>query len=321
MSTIQRATSRGPAGLPGAGEGRTRGAVIVLAVSVLIGFLLTVFWSAPLVDRTIGDNIANNLLGHDAKATPVEGVLAGTFFAFVSGLAGTFTACNIAAFGAVAPLVGGRKSGVAGFRDTLRPLGWISVGQLAVSVVYGVIVALVGTRMPQFSTAATAPGTLSPRSIQSMVAFGVIGLAFVILGLVALGLLRDPMAPVTRRFPNAMLVLMGALIGGFLIGRPYPLFRIMFRDAAESGNVLYGAAAFALQSLGNTVVMALLFLLLTKGLRGRPQRWLAAVPGRAARVTGAALIVAGTFTILYWDLRVLSRIDLIWFPTVTWYTA
>ena len=43
---------------------------------------------------------------------------------------------------------------------------------------------------------------------------------------------------------------------GFLIGRPYPLFRIMFRSAAEQHNVLYGAAAFALQSVGNIVVMA-----------------------------------------------------------------
>jgi hypothetical protein len=70
------------------------------------GFLLTVVWSATFVDQTIGDNVANTLLGHDAKGTPIAGIAAGIAFAFVSGLGGTFTACNIAAFGAVAPLVG-----------------------------------------------------------------------------------------------------------------------------------------------------------------------------------------------------------------------
>jgi hypothetical protein len=72
---------------------------------VLAGFLLTVVWSAEFVDQTIGDNIANTMLGHDAKETPIAGIAAGIAFAFASGIAGTFTACNIAAFGAVAPLM------------------------------------------------------------------------------------------------------------------------------------------------------------------------------------------------------------------------
>ncbi|WP_410588491.1 hypothetical protein [Amycolatopsis sp. lyj-23] len=281
--------------------------------AILAGFVLTAIWSAPLVDSVIGDSVANNLLGYDAKATPISGVLAGTLFAFVSGLAGSFTACNIAAFGAVAPLVGdqtGRK------RSALKPLGWIAAGMLTVSIVYGVVVALVGTRMPQFSTAATTG--LSPRSIQSMVAFGVVGLVFLLLGLIALGIVGNPFAGFTRRHPAAPLVLMGALIGGFLIGRPYPLFRIMFRSAAEQHNVLYGAAAFALQSLGNIVVMAVLFLVLTYATGGRVQRWLAAKPARVAAVTGAALLVGGTFTLLYWDVRVLGRLGIIWFPMVNW---
>ena len=291
---------------------RTR--VIVLAV--LAGLALTALWSASFVDSVIGDNVANTILGHNAKATPIDGVVMGTIFAFVSGLAGSFTACNIAAFGAVAPLVGGEASGRRRFATTLKPLGWIAAGMLTVSIVYGVIVALVGTSMPQFSTAQTSG--LSARSLQSMIAFGVIAIGFLVLGLASLGVIGNPLGALTRRFPATPLVVLGALIGGFLIGRPYPLFRIMFRDAAASHNVLYGAAAFALQSLGNIVIMALLFLLLTHATGGRVQRWLAARPGRIATVTGAALIVAGTFTLLYWDVRTLGRLGLIWFPAVGW---
>ncbi|WP_216214013.1 hypothetical protein [Amycolatopsis aidingensis] len=289
----------------------------LLLLSLLAGFLLTVVWSAAFVDRVIGDSVANTLLGYDVKETPIPGMLTGTLFAFVSGLAGTFTACNIAAFGAVAPLVGREATGLRRLGQTLRPLGWISVGMLSVSAVYGVIVALVGTGMPQFSTAPHGGG-LSPRIIQAMVVFGIIGLAMLLLGLIALGVIRNPLARFTARHPQAPLVVIGALIGGFLIGRPFPLFRIMFRDAAESGNVLYGAGAFMLQSVGNIVVMSLLFLLLVHGTRGRLQRWMTAKPGRLAAVTAVGFLVAGAFTLLYWDLRLLGRLDLFWYPTIGW---
>lgn len=296
---------------------RRRGLVALLAV--LGGFLLTVVWSAEFVDQTIGDNVANTLLGHDAKETPVQGIAAGVLFAFVSGIAGTFTACNIAAFGALAPLTGSTGGRWNRFAAPLRPLGWMAVGMVTVSAAYGAVVGLVGTSMPQFSTASTTSGGLSPRSIQSMVVFGVIGLVMVYLGLASLGVVPDPFARIARRHPNAPMVFMGALIAGFLIGRPFALFRQMFRDAAESGNPLYGAAAFTLQSIGNIVIMAVLFLLLTWLAGSRLHRWFAARPSRLAVLTAVAFLVAGAFTFLYWDVRLLARREIIpWYPMAPW---
>lgn len=129
MSIIDR--TRPPAAAPalvspfGTGHYPRRRALIVL-ISALAGFLLTVIWSAEFVDQTIGDNIANTLLGHDAKETPIAGIAAGIAFAFVSGLAGSFTACNIAAFGAVAPMLGEGGGRWAGLARALKPLGWMA---------------------------------------------------------------------------------------------------------------------------------------------------------------------------------------------------
>jgi hypothetical protein len=292
---------------------------LIIALSALAGFGLTVIWSAQFVDSTIGDNVANTLLGHDAKATPIAGIAAGIAFAFVSGLAGTFTACNIAAFGSLAPLLGRAGSRRARVAQTLKPLGWLSLGMIVVSAGYGALVGLLGTRMPQFSTASAAPGTLSARSWQSLIVFGLIGLIMTYLGLAALGIVPDPFRPIAARFPHAPMVFMGALIGAFLIGRPFALFRQLFRDAAESGNPLYGAAAFTLQSLGNIVVLAVIFLALALFTGGRFQRWLAARPSRVTALIAVAFIVAGVFTFLYWDVRVLARRGIIpWYPTAPW---
>ncbi|WP_229373571.1 hypothetical protein [Umezawaea beigongshangensis] len=296
---------------------RPRRPWLVVGLSALVGFLLTVVWSAHFVDSVIGGTVADGLLGHDADATPIAGVGAGVVFAFVSGLAGTFTACNIAAFGVMAP-VAGREGGTSDrVLGVLRPLARLSVGMIAVSAAYGVVVALVGTGMPQFQTATT--DGLAPRLVQAMVVYGVVGLVMVYLGLAAAGLVPDPLARLARRWPGAPMVVLGALIGAFLIGRPFPLFRVMFRDAAESGNVFYGAAAFALQSVGNILVMAVLLLVVTWSAGARLGRWFAADPRRRAVLTSAAFVAAGVFLVLYWDVRILERRDLIpWYPVAPW---
>ncbi|MGK9462960.1 hypothetical protein ACSLFT_23445 [Streptomyces sp. G6] len=316
VSSRNRAVQTGaPPAAPPAGPVRRRWRVLLLSITA--GFALTVVWSAEFVDQTIGGNIATTLLGHDPQA-PISGAVAGIVFAFTSGLAGTFTACNIAAFGTVAPLLGTVGSRWGRVVQALKPLGPLSLGMVTVSALYGALVGFVGTSMPQFSEAESVPGLLSGRSVQSMAAFGIVGLSMFYLGLSALGFVRDPFARLRRRFPHAQTVFMGALIGGFLIGRPYPLFRQLFRDAAESGNPLYGAAAFTLQSVGNIAIMAVVFVALSAVAGARVQRWMAK-PQRAAVLTAVALIVAGAFTFLYWDVRLLARRDIIpWYPIAPW---
>lgn len=289
---------------------------LVLLIGAIGGFLVAFAWSAHLADDEIGFNSANAMLGHDANTTPIGSIASGILFAFVSGLAGSFTACNIAAFGAVGPLVGRAQTRRDKFVQTIKPLGWLSVGMIPVSAIYGAIVGIVGTHMPQFSTS-TAKG-ITPRTAQSMIVFGLVGVVMIVLGLASVGVIKDPLAGVSRRFRNAPLVLMGALIGGFLIGRPYPLFRDMFRHAANTHNPLYGATAFVLQSIGNIVVVSVLFILLSYGLGGRIQRWLSVNPSRTSVLTTIAFLIAGVFAVVYWDIRVLGRLGYIWFPTPPW---
>ncbi|WP_203994992.1 hypothetical protein [Sphaerisporangium rufum] len=289
----------------------------LILLSVLAGAAIAALWSFHFVDSVIGDNVANTLLGHDAKGTAITGVVAGAVFAFVSGLAGTFTACNVAAFGALVPLVHHGDSWRDRLRATLRPLGHLAIGMIAVSGVYGAAGALLGERLPQLSTATVGDG-LPVRLIQSSVVFGIIGLVFIWLGLAALRLLPDPLARLERRHPHVRLVVLGALVGGFLIGRPYPLFHKLFAYAAEVHNPLYGAAVFILQSLGNILVMAVLFTVMTLAARDRFARWQSARPGRLAAVTAVAFLVAGTFTFLYWDVRLPAMFGYGWYPTAGW---
>jgi len=289
---------------------------LVLLLSVLGGLLVAYAWSASLADDDIGFNTAKGILGYDANSTAIGSIGSGVLFAFVSGLAGSFTACNIAVFGAVGPLVGQQASRGSRFVQTLKPVGWMAVGMIPVSALYGALVGIMGTRMPQFSAART-PG-ISPRITQAMITFGVIGAVMIVCGLAALGVIPDPLARLSRRFKNFPLILMGALIGGFLIGRPYPLFRDLFRHAATEHNALYGAGAFVLQSAGNMLVMSVIFVVLSYALGGRVQRWVAAKPSRGTVLTASAFLIAGVFTVVYWDIRLLGRLNYIWFPTPPW---
>ena len=288
----------------------------IIVFSVFIGLLLSVFWSAQFVDDTIGDNVANTILGYQAEDASLAGLLAGGFYAFVTGLAGTFTACNICAFSAIAPLAAEKRS----VGKVLQPLLHLAVGMIVVSALYGAIGALIGPSLPQLSDARLGdPETgIRVRSIQSMVVFCTIGLVYVAWGLMSLGIMRNPFTGLAVRYPWARSVFMGATIGAFLIGRPFGLFRNMFEYAASTHNPFFGALAFILQSAGNILIMVALFLFLVYGTRGRFERWLQARPGRIQTVTAFALIIGGTFFFTYWGPRLLARNDLFYWPYFDW---
>jgi hypothetical protein len=291
---------------------------LLLGLAVTVGFLLTVIWSAQFVDDTIGDNVTGFILGEGTEA-PAAGFLAGAAFALVSGLAGTFTACNVAALSAMGPLLGTGARMRDRLRLALTPLARLSAGMLSVSALYGALVGVFGTSMPQFGTAQSVPGTVSPRMLQAMTVYGVIGIIMLYLGVAALRLVPDPFARISRRFPSAPTVFMGMLIGAFLIGRPFSLFRALFRDAANRHDPLFGAVVFALQSIGNILVLSALFLLLTLVLGGRAGRALANRPDRVAAITAVGFVAAGVFLLLYWDVRLLAVRDIIpWYPLAPW---
>jgi hypothetical protein len=283
-----------------------------LAVSAIAGLALAVAWSATLVDDSIGFNVTNGVLGAGTSAKPLTSTGTGVLFALVTGVAGSFTACNVAGLCAIAPLSASRRGG----QDTLKPLGWLAVGACTVAGVYGAVGALIGTSLPQLS--ADTVGRYPVRILQSTVVFGLIGLVMIVLGLAALGLIRDPLARLSARHARARVVIVGGLIGAFLVGRPYPLFFKLFKEAASTGDPAYGALVFVLQSLGNIAIMALIFLTISTAFHGLIPRWLSAKPGRATAFTAMAFLAAGVFLVSYWVVRVPSHFGIGWWPSMPW---
>lgn len=314
-SLYKRASHRVVIQLKGraADHGGTVRAFWLLIGSVALGLGLAVVWSPSFVDQTIGENGATTILGYSVTATPITGVLMAIGFAFVSGLTGTFTACNVAGLSAIAPLSAGRRPSLP---SALRSLGWLALGTSVVAGLYGAIAALIGPSIPQLSHALV--GQLPIRLIQSMVVFGILGLVLVAMGLAAMGRVRVDLPRPDGRYAAARLVLIGGLIGAFLIGRPFALFVKIFEYAAATHNPALGAFVFVLQSLGNIALLALIFLLVATVGRGRILRWLAARPDRLARFNAVALLAAGTFLIAYWCVRLPAVFGIGWWPRVPW---
>lgn len=294
-------------------SGAKESVVWLLVGSVAVGLGLAIVWSPSFVDKTIGENGATTILGYSVTATPITGILMAIGFAFVSGLTGTFTACNVAGLSAIAPLSAGRRPSLP---SALRSLGLLALGTSVVAGVYGAIGALLGPNIPQLSQALV--GRFPIRLIQSMVVFGILGLVLVVMGLASLGKLGTRLPDARGRYESVRLVLVGGLIGAFLIGRPFALFVKIFEYAAATHNPALGAFVFVLQSLGNIALLAVVFLLVAMVGRGRLLRWLAARPDRVARFNAVALLAAGTFLIAYWSVRLPAVFGIGWWPRVPW---
>lgn len=288
---------------------------LVVGVSALVGVAIAVLWSARLVDDDIGVNTASGLIGRNATGASVTGTVTGLVFAFVTGLAGTFTACNVAVFSAIAPMVSGNPSVASRIRQAFVPLGWLALGAVVVAGTYGAVGALLGSRIPQLSTAVIGDH-VPVRTLQSIAVFGVIGLVMLYLGLASAELVPDPLRRAATRWAPARPAFMGLLIGAFLIGRPWPLFRKMFAYAASTHDAAFGAAVFMLIVLGNMILLGLIFLVLSAS--GFP-RWLRARPSRTMTVATVALVIGGVFTFVYWDVRVPAGLGFGWFPAMPWH--
>jgi hypothetical protein len=228
-------------------------------------------------------------------------------------LTGTFTACNVAGLSAIAPLSTGQQLSIM---SALRSLGWLALGTSLVAGLYGAIGALMGPSIPQLSQSLV--GRFPIRLIQSMVVFGILGLVLVAMGLAAMGHVRVDVPRPDGRYAAARLLLIGGLIGAFLIGRPFALFVKIFEYAAATHNPALGALVFVLQSLGNIALLALVFLVVAIAGRGRLLRWLAARPDRLARFNAVALLTAGTFLIAYWCVRLPAAFGIGWWLRVPW---
>jgi hypothetical protein len=203
----------------------------------------------------------------------------------------------------------------ARMRQALPQIGWLSLGLMVVAAGYGALGAAIGDGIPQLSTQTV--GSMPIRLVQSAVVFTVLGLVFLWLGLAAIEVLPDPLRRLTARWPQTPMLVMGGLIGAFVIGRPYPLFFNLFQHAAKTHNPFYGALTFMLTALGNIVVLTVLLLALSAG--GRYQRWLYAKPGRIATLTTAAFVIGGAFMVFYWGVRLPAHFNYGWFPQMPWH--
>jgi hypothetical protein len=69
---------------------------VLVGWSAVAGAILAVIWSPRLVDGVIAGSIADPVVGGDAADVAITGSLTAAVFAFITGVGGMFTACNIA---------------------------------------------------------------------------------------------------------------------------------------------------------------------------------------------------------------------------------
>jgi cytochrome c biogenesis protein CcdA len=276
---------------------------LTLGLALAAGVCAAGFWNASVADGFGRDVIAGNAIGGaTGKAAQYStlGAGFGFLFAVVAGVAATFTACNCVAFAMIPGLVCARDAGSVR-REALRSLGVMLLFVVLIDATYGAFVGWLGP------AGAAAFNTREIRLAQASVVFTALGTLMVFWGGIELGLLDALVrrcSPITRAFfaqTTTKAALMGAMVGAFAVGRPFPVFREFLLFTAQSRNPAYGAVVMALQGLGQVLVMVTLFLLIVWLFGDRLARWIS-VPLRSATVSGAALIVGGAYFVTYWGI-------------------
>jgi len=295
-----------------ANNSRALTAWIVLLVGAVVGLLLAILWIPAIADDTIGVNIASGILGTNAASATITSAWFSFAFAIAAGLGNTFTACNCVVFSCIAPLSGQKSRTNLG---VWRLLLWMAIGVIAATVVYSIVSTILDAHIPMLSKGVLPIGQDFPvRLLQSVVVFVILGVVLLYWGLVTLQFAPNPFRKLVEARAWTMPLFLGLIVGCFSIGRPYPLFQTLFQYAVSTGNVFLSAALLALQGLCNIAVMALLFVLLTLGTRGRFERWMQANPSRIKMITAFSVIGGGIFLIAYWGIRLPAAFGIGWFP-------
>lgn len=272
---------------------RKRSALIA-GTCLMIGVVLAYMWSYRFVDDVIAGNIGRALLNDGLHDYALVGTSTFLVFAFVSGLAGTFTACNVCVLSAALPLAGQRG------RSTLVALRAFLLSLISVSGAYGSIGVLVAPSLPQLSQSTLGTAAMPLRLVQAGVVFVLLGIVMLLWGF---AILRQRGAG-AKPASVAAQVALGAMVAAFQVGRPFPPFRRMFSYAAEQGDVLLGASAFILQAVGNVILLLVVVAFLSAWRSGTAIQWMTAYPQRRAIAVSAGFLIGGAFMVAYWGIRI-----------------
>jgi hypothetical protein len=274
---------------------------IAAVAAVMGGVVLAWAWSYKLVDDVVAGSVANAILHDNLSSYDISSVTGGLIFAFVSGLAGTFTACNVCVLAAALPLASRSQPTAKTSLLALRPF---LASLLIVASTYGFLGVLIGPSLPQLSESLF--GTMPARLVQAGFVFVLLGVIMLVWGFAVLRTDGGTDRPTLTSSIWAQIAL-GALVAAFQVGRPFPPFRRMFEAAVEKGDPLYGAAAFGLQALGNVTLVLLIVAPFFLWHRGALPRALARHPHWRNIAISVGFLAGGAFMVAYWGVRVPAR--------------
>ncbi len=271
---------------------------------VLIAILIAGFWHRGLVDGFGRDIVAGTTIGDTTELAGQYDDRGGGFgivFAAIAGLAATFTACNCVIF-AMLPGLACSTDQRGEPQSPWQALCMFTVPVLVITAVYGLYVGFLGPVGIDYVN------KIEVRHAQSFAVFSALGIAMAIWGLLELGLLdalKYRASETTRAFFAQLSVkaaLLGAMVGMFTVGRPYPLFRDFLVYAASNKSPTYGALVMMIQGLGQIAIMVLLFVLLVRLAGSRLAMLANAQPFKFRFISGMALLAGGVYFIVYWGL-------------------